>query len=85
MSYILVLDQGTHASRAIVFSLHGDIIEKTEQPVSLHSVSHQNIEQDAGELLQSLKTCLSQLSQDTLKKVTRCCITTQRSTMVAWD
>ena len=85
MSYILVLDQGTHASRAIVFSFNGDIIEQTQQAVSLHQINHQFIEQDANELLRSLVNCIKQLKKSTLKKITRCCLTTQRSTIVAWD
>ena len=85
MSYILVLDQGTHASRAIVFSLNGDIIEQTQQTVSLNQINHQFVEQDANELLSSLFSCIKQLKKDTLKKTSRCCLTTQRSTIVAWD
>jgi glycerol kinase len=84
MSYILVLDQGTHASRAIVFSLSGDIIEQAQQAVSLQRISHDIIEQNADELLNSLIQCIKKINKNTLKKVTRCCLTTQRSTTVAW-
>lgn len=84
MSYILVLDQGTHASRAIVFSLAGDIIEQTQTSVSLQQINQQIIEQDASELLESLIHCIKQLKQSTLKKITLCSLCTQRSTIVAW-
>lgn len=85
MSYILVLDQGTHASRAIVFSTNGNIIEETQEAVSLNQINHQTIEQDADELLNSLINCINKLTISTLEKITRCCLTTQRSTIVAWD
>jgi len=85
MSYILVLDQGTHASRAIVFSFNGDIIEQTQQAVSLQQINHKFIEQDANELLNSLVNCIKKLKKSTLKNITRCCLTTQRSTIVAWN
>jgi len=85
MSHILVLDQGTHASRAIVFSIDGDIIEQTQQAVSLQQISHHEIEQDAHELLNSLIHCINQLDKNTVKNISRCCLTTQRSTTVAWD
>lgn len=85
MSHILVLDQGTHASRAIVFSAHGDIIEQTQREVELHQISHQEIEQDANELLNSLIDCINRLNKNTVKNITRSCLTTQRSTTLAWD
>jgi glycerol kinase len=85
MSHILVLDQGTHASRAIIFSPTGDIIEQVKKSVSLQQISHHQIEQDAHELLDSLVHCINNLNKKNIKKVTQCCLTTQRSTIVAWD
>jgi len=85
MSHILVLDQGTHASRAIVFSADGNIIEQAKQTVSLQQISHQKIEQDPHELLNSLIDCINRLNKNTVKNIARCCLTTQRSTTVAWN
>ena len=85
MSYILILDQGTHASRAIVFSSSGDIIEQRQQAVSLQKIDHQTIEQDADELLNSLIQCINMLDKKNLSNISRCCLCTQRSTTVAWN
>lgn len=79
-----MLDQGTHASRAIIFSANGELIEKTEQAVSVQHINHQCIEQDANELLESLIICIKKLNKNTLNNVSHCCLCTQRSTVVAW-
>lgn len=85
MSFILVIDQGTHASRAILFSETGEMIEQAEQTVSLNQISHEAIEQDASELLSSIITTLNKLDKNKLNNVSCCGIATQRSTIVAWD
>ena len=84
MSYILVIDQGTHASRAILFSPGGELVEKAEASISLHQLSHTEIEQDTDEILDSIFRCLDKLDRDKLRQAFCCCITTQRSTTVAW-
>ncbi|HEY9051640.1 MAG TPA: FGGY family carbohydrate kinase [Gammaproteobacteria bacterium] len=84
MSNILVIDQGTHASRAILVSAHGEIIDHAEKTVSLHRISHEMIEQDAEEILQSIHDVLAQLDTSELNNTRNATLTTQRSTMLAW-
>ncbi|TNF36967.1 MAG: hypothetical protein EP315_03420 [Gammaproteobacteria bacterium] len=84
MSHILVIDQGTHASRAILVSAQGEIIDHAEKTVSLNRISHDRVEQDAEEILQSIHDALGKISQRELNQCTSAALTTQRSTLLAW-
>ena len=49
--HILVIDQGTHATRALLFSPQGEILAQAEQTVSLQRIDHEQVEQDAEEIV----------------------------------
>ena len=85
MHYTLVIDQGTHASRAILFDATGHRVEQHSQPIQLNTLDHQHIEQDAGEILQSVHSLIDRLDPQRLQQTRCCALTTQRSTVVAWD
>lgn len=82
-NHILVIDQGTHATRALLFSPQGEILAQAEQTVALHRIDHEQVEQDAEEIVQSVAYVLAQIGS--LPADTVCALTTQRSTIVAWD
>ncbi len=84
MSNILVIDQGTHASRAVLVSADGQIIDHAEKTISLNRISHEMIEQDGEAILQSIHESVSQLNPAELRKTSYAALTTQRSTMMAW-
>jgi len=84
MSFILAIDQGTHASRAALFTTDGQLIEQAEETVTLSQIDHEYIEQDAEELLNSIKSVVKQLDTDKLSQTIYCGLATQRSTIVAW-
>ena len=80
---ILVIDQGTHATRALLFSPQGEILAQAEQTVSLQRIDHEQVEQDGEEILDSVFYVLAQIGA--LPADTVCALTTQRSTTLAWD
>ncbi|MDH5767201.1 MAG: FGGY family carbohydrate kinase, partial [Gammaproteobacteria bacterium] len=84
MSHTLVIDQGTHASRAIIFSSTGKLITSSEKTIQLNRINRHCIEQDADEILQSVISTVKDVLPKTSVKIQSCAIATQRSTMLAW-
>lgn len=85
MSYYLAIDQGTHASRAIVFDGDGNEIAKAVVEVALHRQGTGRVEQSAEALCASIKTTLHDvLGQTRGKTIVACGVATQRSTVVGW-
>ena len=89
MSLTLAIDQGTHASRAILYDANGKIIDSVWQSVELQRLSNGHIEQDALQILGSIEVCIEQLLQkiptSQHKQITQCGLATQRSTLVPCD
>jgi glycerol kinase len=88
MEYILAIDQGTHASRALLFSERGQRVAQHLVPLPLQRPQPDRVEQDAGEILDSVKTVVRKTLASlpaTQRSAVRCCgLTTQRSTVLAW-
>ncbi len=87
-SAVLVIDQGTHASRALLFALNGDALYESRCKIALRRHAPHQVEQDAQEILDSIqrvtRKCLDYVSAHGLSVV--CAgLATQRSTVVAWD
>lgn len=86
MKNILVIDQGTHATRAILFSAQGEVVDQAERRIGLHRIDHLQVEQDAREILDSVWQVIRELARrNPLDSSTCCALTTQRSTLVVWD
>jgi len=87
--HYLVLDQGSHASRAIIFDAHGTIIANTLIPVLSREPEQGWVEYDPEVLLGSLQAAiegvLSEWPSDDGHKIVAVGLTTQRSTIVCWD
>ncbi|MEZ5540679.1 MAG: FGGY family carbohydrate kinase [Pseudomonadota bacterium] len=84
----LAIDQGTHATRALVFDAQGRAIAQARQAVALQTHSHEAVEQDAAEIRASLHTVLAQVLADPAlagRAITAAGLATQRSSVVAWD
>ncbi|GMQ83549.1 MAG: glycerol kinase GlpK [Gammaproteobacteria bacterium] len=89
MDYVLAIDQGTHASRALLLDQDGVVVARSLQPVTLVRPRPTWVEQDAEQLVTSVQTAI----QDVLHTLTSaqrdavraCGITTQRSTVTAWQ
>jgi len=85
MSCYLAIDQGTHASRAIVFDDDGNEIASAAAEVSLQRLDAVHVEQSADELNASIQKVLGDvLAQCRGKDIIACGLATQRSTVVGW-
>ncbi|HDP89512.1 MAG TPA: hypothetical protein ENN42_06090 [Thioalkalivibrio sp.] len=80
----LVVDQGTHASRALVFDARGICVHDVHREVTLdHAGEH--IEQDAGRLVDSVQEVIEAALAEYPDTIGCMALATQRSTVVAWD
>lgn len=84
----LAIDQGGHASRAMVFNVEGDVIARSEHPITtLHPQPH-FVEHDAQALLQSVRASIHDVIQQVgknAKHIVAAGLATQRSNVVCWD
>lgn len=84
----LVIDQGGHASRVIVFDHHGEIIAHSQQAVSVRHPAADQVEQDPEELITSIRQAIDQAIQQLGERKTRLIVAglaSQRSSIVCWD
>ena len=89
MDYILALDQGTHASRALLLDQDGQVLARSLHPVALARPQPGHVEQDAEQLVSSLQAAIDDvlhtLTHAQRDAVRACGIGTQRSTVLAWQ
>jgi glycerol kinase len=83
---VLALDQGSHASRAVLFDAAGREVAQAYVPVATRREGTDRVEQDAEELVRSLRTAV----QDACERrpgarIVSAGLATQRSTVVAWS
>lgn len=83
---VLALDQGSHASRAVLFDAEGRDVAQAHIPVATRHEGADRVEQDAEELVGSLRSAL----QDACERrpgarIAAAGLATQRSTIVAWS
>ena len=57
---VLALDQGSHASRACIFDAHGALLATAVAPVATRHPAPMQVEQDAVELLESVRVAATQ-------------------------
>jgi glycerol kinase len=85
---ILALDQGTHASRALLIDRDGNLRSAHRRDVSLRRPRPRHVEQHAGAVLDSLRNVIAEaLDHASHAGLTIECagLATQRSTVVAWS
>lgn len=82
--YYLAIDQGTHASRAVLFDDSGSVIHAAYSDVTLSRVKPGWVEQDPDEILHSVQEVLNGCS-DSGFPVHSAALATQRSSVVCWD
>ena len=83
---VVALDQGSHASRAVLFDAAGNEVVQAHVPVATRHSGDDRVEHDPEELVRSLRTAL----QDACERrpgarVVAAGLATQRSTIVAWS
>jgi len=84
----LSIDQGGHASRAIVFNNTGEIIVKAHRDIAIHRHDENFVEHDANELLNSVKDSITDVIEqldDKAKLIATAGLATQRSNVVCWN
>ena len=87
-SLFLTIDQGGHASRAIVFDIEGEVVAHSEHPIRTLHPQPSFVEHDAQDLLQSIRDSLTDvMSQlgDEARFIQAAGLATQRSNVVCWD
>ena len=87
-SHVIVIDQGTHSTRAIIYNQEGLEVFKSQQSIELFYSEKFHVEQNAEKILESCKyvirNCLEYVKENNLHD-TAFALTTQRSTIVAWS
>ncbi len=84
----LIIDQGTHATRAFAFDGNGRIQAAAYCPINLNRLSADRIEQDAAEIVASMHQVVGEImANPTVQQmgVAQAGLATQRSSVVAWD
>lgn len=84
----LAIDQGTHASRALVFDASGQLVAQVQRPVALLRHGADRVEQDAGEILASVNAVVAEVLASAAlhgRTIANAGLATQRSSVVAWD
>jgi len=85
MQNTLVIDQGTHASRAILYSALGELIDQVEVSIDLVRIDHERVEQDPRQILDSVQTAIATLLARHHESIGQAALAIQRSTVLAWD
>ena len=88
MKYLLVLDQGTTSTRAIIFNSHAQIIAKAQEEFPQLYPKPGYVEQDPIDILSSVRSVIQTvLTRARLKfsQVAAMGITNQRESVVAWS
>ncbi len=88
MEYTLAIDQGTHASRALVLDARGRPLASRLVPVDLTRPHAGRAEQAGEQIVNSVRTAvrgvLDALTREQRGALSRCGLCTQRSTVLAW-
>ncbi|QIL46549.1 glycerol kinase GlpK [Vagococcus coleopterorum] len=86
--YILVIDQGTTSTRAILFNKEGVDVAKAQEEFPQYFPQPSWVEHDANEIWQSVLSVISKVMKEadiTSKDLDSIGITNQRETTVIWD
>ena len=83
---ILVLDEGTTSTRAIVFDTAGAIVTQCGRPLTQHYPQPGWVEHDAAEIWERSRSCLDEVAASVgVDRIACIGLTNQRETLVFWD
>jgi len=84
---ILVLDEGTTSTRAMVFAADGRLLSLAQEELTQHYPRPGWVEHDAGEIWQRTRACMMRAVSEAggAGRIAAIGITNQRETVVAWD
>lgn len=86
--YYLCLDQGGHASRALVYDRRGALAAQASVDIATHHPAGDRVEHDPAELVASLKRAIEQVCAALgphAREIASAGLATQRSSIVCWD
>ena len=84
----LALDQGGHASRALVYDGTGKQIVQAFAPINTQRMGQDRVEHDPLEILESLRIVIADVAQSLgsdVRRIQGAGLATQRSSIVCWD
>jgi glycerol kinase len=83
----LALDQGGHASRAIIFDSSGDVLAQCYAPVATLRSEPDRVEHDPEQICESLQSAIDDASRrvPASAEIVAAGLATQRSSIVCWD
>jgi glycerol kinase len=83
----LALDQGGHASRAILFDAYGNAVTQSYAPVATVRPTPDRVEHDPEQICESLRSAIEDASHhlSDAHEVVAAGLATQRSSIVCWD
>ena len=83
----LALDQGGHASRALVFDAGGALVTSASVPIATQRTDPGHIEHDPDELVETLRRAIDTVSRELPagRRIHAAGLATQRSSMVCWN
>ena len=87
-AWYLALDQGGHASRAMVFDRRGDQVASATVDVTVRRDAEGRVEHDAREMIESLRSAIRRVLAELGKHASRvraAGLATQRSSIACWD
>jgi glycerol kinase len=85
--FLLVLDEGTTSTRAILYSLTGDVIAASQEDITQHYPAPGLVEHDATEIWNKTLRCAQAMVERAggADRIAAIGVTNQRETVVAWD
>lgn len=85
--FLLVLDEGTTSTRAILYSLTGDVIAASQEDITQHYPAPGLVEHDATEIWDKTLRCARAMVERAggADRIEAIGVTNQRETVVAWD
>ena len=84
----LAIDQGGHASRALVFDMSGKVVAQAFTNMATQHPAADRVEHDPQEMLQSIRDALSEITDqlgDRCHQIRAAGLATQRSSICCWD
>lgn len=86
MNYILAIDQGTSSTRAMIYTLHGELVTSSQYPITQFYPQMGWVEHDPEEIWQKTITAMRDVvSKVNADQILSCGITNQRETTVIWN
>jgi glycerol kinase len=83
---LLAIDQGTSSTKALVVDGRGNVVARTQAPVSIATPKSGWVEQDANAIWASVQRAASEaLDASTAKRVVSLGLSTQRESCLIWD